>query len=159
LIASDALICESGEAARSKAGYAAHHLPVDAAFAGATKRTVTQRPGHASSDLAWIATESTTTGTYEDRAIKSMSTQTMLLRRENGAWRIAHIHWSSANEKYRQARRSGLPLKCVKDRAVGPVITVTARRQVKQRMPHFFERLSLAVQFGSALGRQSLHIG
>lgn len=99
LIAADALIYESGGVERSKAEYASHHLPADTAFASATKRTVTRRSGHAVGDLAWIATESTTTGNYKGRAINSLSTETMILRRETGAWRIAHIHWSSANVK------------------------------------------------------------
>lgn len=99
LVASDALIYESGGAERSKAEYASHHLPADAAFAAATTRTVTRRAGHADNDSAWIATESTTTGTYKGRPINSRSTETMVLRREDGAWRIAHIHWSSANVK------------------------------------------------------------
>jgi ketosteroid isomerase-like protein len=99
LLAGDALIYESGGVERGKAEYASHHLPADAAFAKATKRTVTGRTGYARGDLAWIATETTTTGTYEGRAINSVSTETMVLRHENGAWRIAHIHWSSANVK------------------------------------------------------------
>lgn len=98
-IAADALIYESGGVERSKAEYAAHHLAADAAFARATKRTVTRRTGHVSDGLAWIATESTTVGSYKDRAINSVSTETMVLRREDAAWRIAHIHWSSANVK------------------------------------------------------------
>lgn len=97
LIASDALIYESGGVERSKAEYAAHHLSADAAFASATKRTVTRRSNHLSGDLAWVATESTTGGTYKGRAISSKSTETMILRREGSAWLIAHIHWSSAN--------------------------------------------------------------
>lgn len=99
LLAEDALIYESGSVERSKAEYGSHHLPADAAFAKATTRTVTGRSGHAGGNLAWISTESTTTGTYKDRAINSRSTETMILRREAGAWRIAHIHWSSANVK------------------------------------------------------------
>ena len=99
LLADDALVYESGGAERSKAEYAAHYLPADAAFAAATTRAVTRRSGHAAGDVAWIATESTTTGTFKDRPINSRSTETMVLRRENGAWRIAHIHWSSANVK------------------------------------------------------------
>ena len=99
LITDNALIYESGGVERSKAEYASHHLAADTAFASATKRTVTRRSGHASGDIAWVATESTTTGTYKDRTINTVSTETMILRRENGAWRIAHIHWSSANVK------------------------------------------------------------
>lgn len=99
LVAPNALIYESGVAERSKAEYASHHLPADTAFAAATKRVVTRRSGHADDDTAWIATESTTTGAYKGRPINSRSTETMVLRREDGAWRIAHIHWSSANVK------------------------------------------------------------
>ena len=99
LLAGDALIYESGGVERGKAEYASHHLPADAAFAKATKRTITGRTGHARGDLAWIATETTTTGTYKGRAINSVSTETMVLRHENGVWRIAHVHWSSANVK------------------------------------------------------------
>ena len=96
LLADDALVYESGRAERSKAEYASHHLPADTAFAAATTRAVSRRSGHVVGDLAWIATESTTTGTFKDRPINIRSTETMVLRRENGAWRIAHIHWSSA---------------------------------------------------------------
>lgn len=99
LMAADALIYESGGVERSKAEYASHHLPADVAFAAATTRAVSRRSGHVVGDLAWIATESSTTGTFKDRPVNSRSTETMILRRENGAWRIAHIHWSSANVK------------------------------------------------------------
>lgn len=99
LLAGDALIYESGGVERGKAEYASHHLPADAAFAKATNRTVTGRTGHAHGNIAWIATETTTTGTYKGRAINSISTETMVLRLESGVWRIAHIHWSSANVK------------------------------------------------------------
>lgn len=99
LVASDALIYESGGVERSKAEYASHHLPADAVFAKATTRTVIQRSGGAHNEIAWVATESTTTGAYKGRPISSRSTETMVLRREGGEWRIAHIHWSSANVK------------------------------------------------------------
>lgn len=99
MLAPDVLIYESGGAERSKAEYDSHHLPADMAFAAATARSVTRRSGHASGDSAWIATESMTKGAYKGRPVNSRSTETMVLRRENGAWRIAHIHWSSANIK------------------------------------------------------------
>lgn len=98
-LAGDALIYESGGVERSKAEYASHHLPADAAFAKAVTRTIVRQTGNGSGDVAWIATESTTTGAYKGRPINSRSTETMVLRREDGAWRIAHIHWSSANVK------------------------------------------------------------
>lgn len=96
LLHTEALIFESGGAERSKAEYASHHLSADTAFAAATTRTVTRRSGRAAGGLAWIATESTTTGTFRDRPVNSVSTETMVLRRTGGNWQIVHIHWSSA---------------------------------------------------------------
>lgn len=99
LLADDVLIYESGAVEQSKAVYAAHHLLADAAFSKATVRSVTRRSGHAENNLAWIATESTTKGAYKGRPIDSVSTETMMLRRDGTAWKIVHIHWSSATMK------------------------------------------------------------
>ena len=99
LLAVDALIFESGGVERSKAEYASQHLAADAAFASATVHSRTRRSGSVVGEFAWIATEGKTTGTYKDNAINSTSTETMVLRRANGAWQIIHIHWSSAKAK------------------------------------------------------------
>jgi len=98
-LAPDALVYESGRVERDKAEYASHHLSADAAFAAATKRSVTRRSGHAAGNMAWIASEAKTSGTYRDRAINSLSTETMVLRRTGDEWQIVHIHWSSADVK------------------------------------------------------------
>lgn len=99
LLAADALIFESGGAERNKVEYAAQHLAADAAFAGATTQSVGKRSGAAIGDIAWIATEGRTIGSYKDRATDGVSTETMVLRRANGTWTIVHIHWSSAKAK------------------------------------------------------------
>lgn len=99
LLADEALIFESGGAERGKAEYAAHHLAADAAFAQAVPRTVSRRSGHVAGDLAWLATESHVAGTYKGKPISSVSTETAVLRRVGGAWRITHIHWSSRTPK------------------------------------------------------------
>ncbi len=99
LLSVDALIFESGGVERNKAEYASHHLAADAAFAAATSQKTTRQSGAAIGDVAWIATEGTTTGKYKERVINSVSTETMVLRRANGAWKIVHIHWSSAKAK------------------------------------------------------------
>ena len=95
LLADDALIFESGGAERSKAEYAAHHLAADAEFARAVSSVVTRRAGQAGGGSAWIATEGRTTGTYKGKPLDLMTTETMVLRRTGGAWKIAHVHWSS----------------------------------------------------------------
>ncbi|MFL6779928.1 MAG: YybH family protein [Sphingomicrobium sp.] len=98
LLADDALIFESGGAERTKAEYAGHHLPADAAFSQAVRSTVSRRSGNASGTLAWVATEGRLTGTYKGKAIDLPTTETMLLRRSGNGWKIVHIHWSSGAE-------------------------------------------------------------
>lgn len=95
-LAEDALIYEAGGVERGLQEYAAHHLGADAAFAQAVPAVVTMRTGEAVGAVAWIATEGRTTGSYKDKAIDAVTTETMVLRRVGSAWKIAHIHWSSA---------------------------------------------------------------
>jgi ketosteroid isomerase-like protein len=95
LLDEDALIFEEGGAERSKAEYAAHHLPADAEFSRLVSSVVTRRAGHSDGQLAWIATEGRTTGTYKGKALDLLTTETMILRRAGSTWKIAHIHWSS----------------------------------------------------------------
>lgn len=95
LLADDALIYESGYVERSKAEYASHHADADAAYAAAVPSKLTNRSGVADGDLAWIASESRTTGRYKDKAVDRVTTETMLLRKTADGWRIVHIHWSS----------------------------------------------------------------
>lgn len=98
LLADDVLIFEGGGVERSKAEYASHHLAADAAFSKAVSSSVTRRAGGVSGDVAWIASEGRTTGTYKGRAIDVATTETMVLRRSGDGWKIVHIHWSSASQ-------------------------------------------------------------
>lgn len=99
LLADDALVYESGGVERGKAEYEAHHLGADAAFARATRRSVTRRMGSADGRTAWIASETTTRGTYKTRTINSVGAETMILRKGPAGWRIVHVHWSSADAR------------------------------------------------------------
>lgn len=96
MLAEGGLIFESGGVERNKAEYASHHLGADAAFSQAVPSTITRRSGDAAGDIAWVATEGRAAGTYKGKAIDSITTETMVLRRTGGAWKIVHIHWSSA---------------------------------------------------------------
>lgn len=96
LLADDAIIYEEGGAERSKAEYAEHHLPADATFSKAVHSTVTRRSGHSAGMLAWIASEGRTTGVYKGKSLDRVSAETMVLRRVGRAWKIVHVHWSSA---------------------------------------------------------------
>ncbi|MGV9005917.1 MAG: YybH family protein [Brevundimonas sp.] len=95
LLADDVMIFESGDAERSKAEYAEHHLAADAAFSAAVPSTRSRRMARADADSAWVASESRTTGQFNGRPVDSLSVETMVLRRGPDGWRITHIHWSS----------------------------------------------------------------
>ncbi|MEA3058473.1 MAG: hypothetical protein QOF34_1288 [Sphingomonadales bacterium] len=96
LLADDALIFEAGGAERSKAEYQATHLPADIAFSRAVSSVVKRRGGTSAGAFAWIASEGEITGTYNGKPVAELTTETMILRRDGGAWKIVHIHWSSA---------------------------------------------------------------
>ena len=95
-LAEDAVIFEGGSAERSKAEYAAHHLGADAAFSQAVPSKMIRRRAAAAGNMASIASEGRTTGTYKGRQVDRVTTETMVLRRTGAGWKIAHIHWSSA---------------------------------------------------------------
>jgi len=95
LLADDALIFEEGGAERTKAEYASHHMPADAAFTQAMSSVTTVRAGDSDGKLAWIASEGRTSGTFNGKAVNRLTTETMVLRRFRNTWKIIHIHWSS----------------------------------------------------------------
>jgi ketosteroid isomerase-like protein len=99
LIADDALIFEAGGAERSKSEYAAHHLAADAEFSKLVEFAITRRTGDSDGALAWIGTEGRTSGTYRGKKIDERTTETMVVRRTGGVWKIVHVHWSSAPAK------------------------------------------------------------
>ena len=97
LVADDALVFEDGRIERTKAEYALHHAPADAAFSKAVKSKRLSRSGHASGQVALVASESRTRGRFRGQDVDRIMVETMVLRRgAAGAWRIVHIHWSSA---------------------------------------------------------------
>ncbi|HEX8839245.1 MAG TPA: nuclear transport factor 2 family protein [Sphingomicrobium sp.] len=98
LLADDALIFESGEVERSKAEYAAHHLPADAEFSRSVPSVVAARKARSSGNMAWVASEGRTTGTYKGKALDLLTTETMVLRKIGRSWKIVHVHWSSAKQ-------------------------------------------------------------
>jgi len=96
LMAPDVIIAESGEVERSFAEYAGHHLAADIAFAAAVTSSLDDRKVITGGDMATVVSRSEIRGSFRGRAIHSNSMETMVLRRTDDAWRIVHIHWSSA---------------------------------------------------------------
>ena len=95
LLSDALLVLEGGGVERSKAEYAGHHLPADAAFAKVVGSQLTRRSGGASGALAWVASEGRSQGRYKDRDVDRITTETMVLQLQSGVWKIVHVHWSS----------------------------------------------------------------
>lgn len=95
LLADDALIFESGGIEAGKSAYAAEHLGADVEFAAATKTLVERRWGGVQDSIAWLGSEGRTRGAFRGRSVDQRTTETIVLRRDGGIWRIVHIHWSS----------------------------------------------------------------
>lgn len=95
LLAEDVLILESGGAERSRQEYLGGHAKHDAAFLKSAKIAVKHRTARVDGSFAWVGTESELTITKAGKPVRSLSTETMVLRKTGAAWRIVHIHWSS----------------------------------------------------------------
>lgn len=95
LLAEDVLIFEEGGGEASRAEYAAHHLAADAAYAKATRGTITRRTVKVAGDLGWVASEGRTTGQYKGKPVDRLTAETMVLKRAGDGWQVVHIHWSS----------------------------------------------------------------
>ena len=95
LLDPDVVILESGGAERSRAEYLGHHAIADAQFLRGAHIQVTNRSAHADGNLAWVATESDLHASADGKPMTLLSTETIVLRRVEGKWRIVHIHWSS----------------------------------------------------------------
>ena len=75
--------------------YRSGHLRADMAYLQAVKQETVRDVVTLSGDLALVLRESSTTGTYRDRAVDSIGIETMVLQRTSGGWKIKHVHWSS----------------------------------------------------------------
>lgn len=96
LLAPDVIIAEGGGAERSADEYAGHHMPADMAFTAAVDFSLKKRDIVAKDDLAAVISESQVHGVFRNQTVHTRMMETMVLRRDDGRWRIVHIHWSSA---------------------------------------------------------------
>jgi ketosteroid isomerase-like protein len=98
LLHASAVVLESGDL-ETRAEYFAHHLAADIAFARGVPSTRSLRSVTVRGDAAWVVATSRTTGKLENRDVDSDGAELMVLRRDNGEWRIAAIHWSSRRHR------------------------------------------------------------
>lgn len=95
LMTPDVAIYEAGRVERSRDEYASHHLGGDMEFAKTATRRVLKQSERADGSMAVIWQETETSGTSRGKPIHVLGTETALLEKQDGTWRIVHVHWSS----------------------------------------------------------------
>ncbi|HEY9102521.1 nuclear transport factor 2 family protein [Chitinimonas sp.] len=95
LLLPEVRIYESGHVEATRAEYAAHHLPEDIVYARKSKTSLKRLDTVESPDMAVVTSESETLDLSGKQPKRYAGTETMVLKRVGGEWRIAHIHWSS----------------------------------------------------------------
>ncbi len=95
----DVILAEGGGAERSFEQYAGHHMPSDMAYTKAMNTTLINRDVMVDENLALVISEMTMEGRFNDQDINNRMMETMVMKKTNKGWRIAHIHWSSAPMK------------------------------------------------------------
>ncbi|MEO1326510.1 MAG: DUF2231 domain-containing protein [Pseudomonadota bacterium] len=90
------IVTESGRSERSFDEYANHHMPADFAFSQAVDRQLIRRDVVAGETVHTVVSESQIHGRNKDKAVHEQLTETLVLERIDGQWRVAHVHWSSS---------------------------------------------------------------
>jgi ketosteroid isomerase-like protein len=96
LLAPDVLIFESGNVESSLAEYESHHMQSDIAFMKTMNVEVESRQVIGSGDTAIVVTRSRIHGMYKEQELDLSSTETLVMKKMGGQWKIIHIHWSSS---------------------------------------------------------------
>jgi ketosteroid isomerase-like protein len=91
----DVTVYEQGFTENSRDDWGNHQLADANKFAKDTERRVLRREASQDTETAWVISTTLTSGDFDGRKLELEGTETMLLRREAGSWRIAHIHWSA----------------------------------------------------------------
>ncbi len=97
LLSSDVLIVESGHV-ETREEYLAHHLAADMEFSSSitSERKIIRTT--VEGNTAWIVSSSLATGNYKDHEINSKGAELLVLKQQNGEWKIEAIHWSTQSK-------------------------------------------------------------
>jgi ketosteroid isomerase-like protein len=93
-IAADAVFVESGKL-ETRAEYEANHLPADIQFEKQVTGKRSPWQVTFAGDTAWGIATTDFDGTFDGSPVNFVSAQLAVLTRQDNAWRIRSIHWSS----------------------------------------------------------------
>lgn len=94
-LAPDLVVFETGYGELAPGVYLQGALANDLAFAVVTRRNIVDRSLRQEGNTAWVMSVAEITGSPGQQAIRLRQTETMILRRYEDGWKIAHIHWSA----------------------------------------------------------------
>ena len=94
LLADDVTVFEGGRVERSADEYAQHHMLADMKFSAAMDSELLEHQVTVFGNTAISASRSHTTGTYNGKARDYQGMETLVLEKQQGGWKIKHIHWS-----------------------------------------------------------------
>ena len=101
-------VSSSGGSERSRDEYLREHAIADAAFMQTAQQQLRYRQAQAFGEIAWVGTESAMRITKNGKNSMLLSTETMVLKKTSGAWKIVHIHWSSRPAPKNRPAQSGM---------------------------------------------------
>lgn len=94
-LAPDLVVFETGYGELAPGVYMQDALANDLAFAVVTRRRILDRSLRQEGNTAWVMSVAEISGTPGEQDIRLRQTETMILRRYEDGWKIAHIHWSA----------------------------------------------------------------
>lgn len=94
LLDAGVIVLESGDM-ETRQAYLGHHLGADMAFAKAIPDQRKLQKITVEGSAAWVVSTTRTKGTFQGRQIDSEGAELIVLRKTEGKWLIAAIHWSS----------------------------------------------------------------
>jgi ketosteroid isomerase-like protein len=98
LLSNEVMVLENGRIETAEE-YVSHHLAADMEFSAAMVRKPNVVQTTVEGNMGWVISTSTSKGEFRGREINSTGAELMVLRKENGSWKIRVIHWSSRNNR------------------------------------------------------------
>ena len=94
LLADNVQILEGKGIERNAQQYANHHMLSDMKYLKAMTTETIEHHVTQYDAVALSISRSTVKGTYKGKSVASQGNETMILEKQNGEWKIKHIHWS-----------------------------------------------------------------
>jgi ketosteroid isomerase-like protein len=94
LLAGDSIFMESG-GIETREQYVTNHLPADIDFEKQVTSAWTSKYVTVDGDVAWATSTEDITGAYDGSPVSIEVVELMVLSKQEGAWKIRSISWSS----------------------------------------------------------------